>query len=161
MKGVERIAAERKRQITEERWDAAHDDRHKDGELARAAICYAASALGVEVVEVGTAARFTVGSLWPWSEDWDKRDKHDDIRSLEISGALIAAEIDRRIRVRGESSSLTVKDLKPGELFQALDDGSVHVKTTKIKGKDFVCLWLDSGEELLVHESTEVRRLKY
>ena len=32
---------------------------------------------------------------WPWSKEWDKRKKHDKLRSLVIAGALIAAEIDR------------------------------------------------------------------
>lgn len=32
--------------------------------------------------------------LWHWDPQYDKRDKHDILRSLIISGALIAAQID-------------------------------------------------------------------
>jgi hypothetical protein len=32
---------------------------------------------------------------WPWDAQCDKRKTHDDIKRLVISGALIAAEIDR------------------------------------------------------------------
>jgi hypothetical protein len=37
------------------------------------------------------------GDAWPWSRNWDKRDKHSRTRRLEIAGALIAAEIDRLV----------------------------------------------------------------
>jgi hypothetical protein len=42
--GVERIAAERKRQISAEGWTSEHDDAHEDGAMAMAAACYAAAA---------------------------------------------------------------------------------------------------------------------
>lgn len=149
MKSLDMITAERKRQIYDEGWDSEHDDRHTDGELARAAICYTANALGVEVKEVGTAQRFTVGNLWPWNEDWDKRDKHDDFRSLTIAGALIAAEIDRRLRERDvdKKSQLKLRDLRPGELFQLNND--IFMKTSKRDVTDHfvVCIDLANGEE--------------
>jgi hypothetical protein len=148
MKSLDMITAERERQIDDEGWDDEHDDRHTDGELARAAICYTANALGVEVKEVGTAQRFTVGNLWPWSEDWDKRDKHDDLRSLTIAGALIAAEIDRRLRERdAPKESLTLVDLRPGELFKL--DNDIFVKTSRRDVTDHfvVCVDLADGEE--------------
>ena len=39
--GIERIAAERQRQIEQEGWTAEHDDGHVNGELAMAAALYA------------------------------------------------------------------------------------------------------------------------
>ncbi len=39
--GIELIAQERQRQVSEEGWTAEHDDGHTDQELARAASCYA------------------------------------------------------------------------------------------------------------------------
>lgn len=83
MNGVELIAAERERQVTEEDWTPQHDDAHTRGQLAKAAACYAIHANG------GTVSRRD----WPWEGEWWK--PSDPIRSLTKAGALIAAEIDR------------------------------------------------------------------
>ena len=92
MSGVERIAAERKRQIEVERRTPEHDEQHRYGELPIAAACYAVHTTHARVL--GPNGQ----DAWPWSPDWDKRWKHNCIRRLEIAGALIAAEIDRLIR---------------------------------------------------------------
>ena len=76
--GAEQIAAERKRQIEEEGWTAGHDAAHDNGELWRAAICYASGR----------------SDGWPWAPRWYKPGP-DRVRSLVKAGALIAAEIDR------------------------------------------------------------------
>ena len=102
MSGIERISAERQRQIDEEGWSAKHDAEYKNGELTLAAICYA-SPLPVRVkakVSTGRGLHFPEFrnrwiDPWPWDSVWDKREQHDQIRKLEIAGALIAAEIDR------------------------------------------------------------------
>lgn len=77
--GLQKITAERKRQIAIEGWTPDHDAHHRKGELARAAACYA---LGGRPP-----------GLWPWSDDWWKPSTPE--RNLEKAGALIAAEIDR------------------------------------------------------------------
>jgi hypothetical protein len=105
MTGVERIAAERKRQEIVEGWTPEHDDKHEKGEMALAAACYAAPE------EIRVKRKVSTGrgrffpefknawvDAWPWDEEWDKREKHLRIHALEISGALIAAEIDRLLR---------------------------------------------------------------
>jgi len=95
--GVERIAAERKRQIEVEGWTAEHDEEHEDGELALAASLYAAPdhVRLFDVMGSLKAGYFRFEDPWPWNKDWDKRKKHSRMRRLEIAGALIAAEIDR------------------------------------------------------------------
>ena len=100
--GVKLIAAERERQVSEERWTPEHDDTHTDGELVAAARCYltppgAERNVTLEVVEaqtlVGVAA---VPRDWPWEPDaWKPPRGLDRIRELTKAGALIAAEIDR------------------------------------------------------------------
>ena len=104
--GATRIADERKRQIEKEGWTPDHDDlEHVEGELALAAICYAAP----EPIFVHRS--FNVdGSdhhfVDPWPEEWDQWDKRpakkptdaQRIRMLEKAGALCAAEIDRLLR---------------------------------------------------------------
>jgi hypothetical protein len=79
--GVELIAAERARQVSEEGWTPDHDDSHSRGELRRAAICYARLQLG---------GGWEVPDSWPFEpESWKPR---DDITCLVKAGALIAAE---------------------------------------------------------------------
>lgn len=91
MNGAELIAAERQRQIEGEGWTAEHDDKHDNGELARAAVCYAEGGTGVGLHEI-----------WPWfQEEW--KPSGDRVRDLTKAGALIAAEIDRLQRLARSS----------------------------------------------------------
>ena len=99
MAGAELIAAERTRQVVEERWTSAHDDTHDQGSLSAAACCYAALARRQADGTIKTCAD-NIGAPrgWPWDHyDWHPSD--DPIRNLVKAGALIAAEIDRLQRV--------------------------------------------------------------
>lgn len=123
--GVELIAEERQRQIEKEGWTNLHDSEyHASMQLSGAAGCYIANAINKfyeeDIKRHGEKARFqykydaeldflvndgdrgdrrlSKGGWkdgWPWGEEWDKRKKHDKLRSLVIAGALVAAEIDR------------------------------------------------------------------
>jgi hypothetical protein len=109
MTGIDMIGTERARQMSQEGWDSDHDDEYDENQLAWAAVCYAApsnvyrevpsithppyEASGVLLVTEPMDAELV--DPWPWSDEWDKRGKHDRIRQLVIAGALIAAEIDR------------------------------------------------------------------
>lgn len=85
--GAALIAAERRRQVEVEGWDAEHDDRKKSGSLAQAALCYV----------VGN------DDHWPWSGAYWKP-TGDRVRDLVKAAALLAAEIDRLQRAeRGAS----------------------------------------------------------
>ena len=105
MSGILRIAAERQRQIDEEKWSAAHDDKHRQGELARAAACYALTPI---IREQMLLKRSLASHLWPFEwRNWKPLTPHSTadvrrqarIRELEKAGALIAAEIDRLERL--------------------------------------------------------------
>jgi hypothetical protein len=89
--GMSRIMAERIRQKSVEGWTPEHDAQHSKGELTIAAACYALNKMPV----YSDHWFDEVNEWWPWHPDWDKRDKHSRERSLEIAGALIAAELDR------------------------------------------------------------------
>lgn len=95
--GAELIAAERARQVSEERWTADHDDVHDAGELIDAAIAYAESA-GMQIR--GNCGWDSEPGCWPWLTEWWKPTA-DPIRNLIKAGALIAAEIDRLQRKEG------------------------------------------------------------
>lgn len=107
MSGAERIAAERARQVAEEGYDKRHDNEHTDGELARAAACYAMpERLYVQRI---FADQVNFCDPWPWDIRLDKRpykargnvvdpeaaNRAERIDLLTKAGALIAAEIDR------------------------------------------------------------------
>jgi len=90
------ISTERQRQILKEGYTDKHDDLFKDGELAWAAVCYAAPKERlVGVYHLGGWV-----DPWPWHPKFDKRGQHNRVRELQIAGALIAAEIDRLLRTR-------------------------------------------------------------
>lgn len=84
--GVALIAAERRRHPDEEGWTPEHDDAHDGGEMAHAGAFYALATAEL---------RERIG--WPWEMSWFKSTNR--IRDLTKAGALIAAEIDRLLRL--------------------------------------------------------------
>ena len=93
--GAELITKERERQMSQEGWDAQHDDNHPRGHLALAGACYALSFALYDK---------SAKELWPWDWEWWKPAKTatitEGIRELTKAGALIASEIDRLQRTR-------------------------------------------------------------
>lgn len=94
--GVEIIARERRRQVKVKGYTSEHDDEHNQGELAKAAICYA--------IPNRVAAQAV--TWWPWANApvvnhnvHNPRGRRRRIRELGKAGALIAAEIDRLNRL--------------------------------------------------------------
>ena len=88
MTGIELIAAERQRQIEEERRSLGRDaEVYTDGEFVDAAMCYASQ---------DSEQHWS----WPWSDEW-WNPSDDPVRNLVKAGALIAAEIDRLQREVG------------------------------------------------------------
>lgn len=81
-------------------WSTDHDDGHTDGELAWAAICWAAPTEVYRVRGAGDPA-YSFVDPWPWDRRFDKRPygrratREERIDLLAKAGALLAAEIDR------------------------------------------------------------------
>ena len=94
MQGVSIISTERWRQQDQEGWTPEHDDTYTHGELAMAGASYAMSQY----------YRFATSGNPPWSWPWFasewKPSPDDRIRELAKAGALIAAEIDRLLRLK-------------------------------------------------------------
>lgn len=84
------VFSERHRQVAAEGWTVVHDNSHQNGQLARAAACYAVS--GSSDQSDQTAA-LLVSLAWPWDENWWKPTSKR--RDLVKAGALILAEIER------------------------------------------------------------------
>lgn len=104
MNGAEQIIAERARQIQMEGYDSAHDDHHDKGDLADAAAAYAkvasAQTRGATIDEFPADMLICEGE-WPWAEnDW--KPSVNPVKNLVKAGALIAAEIDRLMRLEGK-----------------------------------------------------------
>jgi len=97
--GIERIAAERRRQVEDEGFTADHDDNHVRGELAGAASAYAMAASAMLAIQSPFAVIASPPPFFLFEpEMWKPSD--DPVRDLERAGALIAAEIDRILRDR-------------------------------------------------------------
>ncbi|OVZ31866.1 hypothetical protein CDO36_26040 [Pseudomonas aeruginosa] len=88
------VQAERRRQVEVEGWTPEHDDEHDNGEMARAAACYALA--GSSAPSDGTAA-LLVSLAWPWDEQWWKPSTAR--RDMVKACALGLAEIERLDRV--------------------------------------------------------------
>lgn len=92
MTAIDDVIAERERQKAVEGWTPEHDDTHSDGEMAKAAACYALNA--------GRAPEYRdnsfIRSYWPWDWKWWK--PKDRRRDLVRAAALIVAEIERMDR---------------------------------------------------------------
>jgi len=76
------VQYERERQKQIEGWTPEHDAQHADGELAKAAACYALA-----------TAKINGCVMWPWDWSWWKPKTRR--RDLVRAAALIIAEIER------------------------------------------------------------------
>lgn len=99
---VQLISQERNRQVESEGWTPQHDSEHHPDTLAKAAACYA--------TPKGAVRQSLLAKLWPFAWQWWKPAKNPEsegerIRELIKAGALIAAEIDRRLK-RAERNQL-------------------------------------------------------
>jgi hypothetical protein len=89
------ICEEHRRQVETEYFGDAHDDEHTNYELSRAACCYA---------QMGRGGPYSHPDPknpphdWPWDAFW--KPSADPVTNLVKAGALIAAEIDRIMRMR-------------------------------------------------------------
>ena len=105
--GIALIGKERLRQIGKLGYTFDHDDKHFNGDLAAAALCYLGTAY------LNSARSYDLLRLrWPSVASWghpidivdpaDSRQKQtaERIRRLTVAGALIAAEIDRLARLK-------------------------------------------------------------
>jgi hypothetical protein len=98
--GVALIAAERKRQVTEEGYDAEHDKGHA-ADLALAASSYAlAGADDLDGLDYVANDSFDPPADWPWrTSEWKPTGKA--IPDLVKAGGLIAAALDSLIAEGG------------------------------------------------------------
>ena len=111
--GLSLIAAERARQKT--KWGPGHDDRHKHAELARAAAMLAVDGTDADVVDRDEF------------DGWGlvAKHAHNRVSQLAIAGALIAAELDRKLRyIRAKKipeEEATGERCKATEVFHGVD----------------------------------------
>ncbi|WP_343609302.1 hypothetical protein [Novosphingobium sp.] len=84
------IILERFRQIEEYDYDAAHDDDHRQGEIAAMAAAYSQLSTDHENEAV---QQHVQGELWPWDETMPRHHSRRDL--LITAAALLVAEIER------------------------------------------------------------------
>lgn len=101
--GANLIARERERQVVKEGYKDSHDDAHEHCELADAAAVYLDRYLDAEACSAPnkdvyfSMAESDRKPLWPWGESTLKFST--PVVNLIKAGALIAAEIDRLVRL--------------------------------------------------------------
>lgn len=98
LSGTEMISRERRRQIIKEGYNAEHDERLEPGALAMAAAVYIMGACSG--MRGGGERPGEVMICWPF--EISAYNPKDPLRDLVRAGALIAAEIDRMMRVEGD-----------------------------------------------------------
>jgi hypothetical protein len=100
LNGADLIALERERQVGEVGWTPRHDDSHRFGELADAAVAYLdrdPERWPFGHTLDGPDGHGSTGG--PWVRGKPKLAPYDRVRELVKAGALIAAEIDRLRRL--------------------------------------------------------------
>lgn len=93
--GLQLIEAERRRQVEDEGFSAEHDAKLRRGNLALAAVAYAAKAVKDIDYHNRSGGLEAAIRLWPWQPSDYRPTPNDPIRELVKAGALIAAEIDK------------------------------------------------------------------
>lgn len=96
------VLAERSRQVTEEGFDAQHDDRHNAFELGKAAAAYLGFAIIKDTTRKQNAKSPYTPGIWPWDAEWWK--PTDRRRDLVKAAALIVAEIERLDRLDAKTA---------------------------------------------------------
>jgi len=86
------VVAERRRQVESKGFDAGHDDMATQGQIARAASCYALHASGIGT-DWPDGIRNGSALFWPWDREWWKPKSARE--NLVRAAALILAEIER------------------------------------------------------------------
>lgn len=100
--GLANIAQERARQVNVEGFTLEHDDEWTENQLALAAISYLWPT-GWQPPDV--LAGEGVPSTWPFeATEWKPKDR---LHNLVIAGALVAAEIDRQLRIEANPEADT------------------------------------------------------
>ena len=114
---INMVVRERSRQTTVEGYTPAHDDEHTGGQLALLAAAYALQA-GPMKEKRNRPLRNAQSSIiefleksWGHEEtDYDIFKPKDPIRDLVRAGALILAELERRLRAGEGFVSVTTKE---------------------------------------------------
>jgi hypothetical protein len=121
---LDEIQTERIRQIQKEGFSPAHDDQEQQGQMARAAACYAVAPTNLSALSQPSKGSLLFQDVWPsgWDSVWDKRKKHPHRRRLIIAASLLVAEIERldRKAARSVSSPPTWKKCLHHQHLEAL-----------------------------------------
>lgn len=90
------VTDERTRQVQVEGFHEGHDSQYHGNELTKAAVCYASvPVVRAEEADAEDFIKDVPEGLWPWMAEWWK--PGTDMECLIKAGALIIAEIDRRL----------------------------------------------------------------
>jgi len=109
------VLDERERQRVVEGWTPEHDDKHRRGELAMAAVTYGTNATviarlladGFTLPKIDEMSRrASVPGTWPFDREWWK--PKGQRRNLVVAAALLLAEIERIDRADARKAASAV-----------------------------------------------------
>lgn len=104
MTALDLITAERLRQQTEEGYTPEHDDEHTEGQLALLTAAYVCSSRPPYAPVHGLLETIKEAlDLYGWEDSFEPK---DPIRDLVRAGALILAELERRLRAEDKPNFL-------------------------------------------------------
>ncbi len=87
------VARKREAHVLDHGWTAEHDDEHTEGELVRAALCYAAAGLEQAQNKPPESVRAGLRAFWPFAETPNIKDTPEENYLVALS--LIVAEVER------------------------------------------------------------------
>ena len=100
--GAQLIALERIRQTKVLGWTAEHDDGHEYGDMRVVAAVLATDGTDASVTDA--LGRGTGTNPWGLEKKYGYQYGGDEIAKLVVAGALIAAEIDRKQRLKAKAA---------------------------------------------------------
>lgn len=127
--GLQRIKAERQRQIETEGLTPTHDDQYEDSELYRAADSY--EVFGMLQIDGRNPDPANIPATWPWDKQWWKPST-DPARNYEKAGALLLAHADWHRR-HGDPGAGDDFDQLAAELGDRIDQLPPPLSTTAVR----------------------------
>jgi hypothetical protein len=154
--GLARILAERRRHLGELEYAAERDDIYDQAQLWNAAHGYLSTIGSYDMGEAPAVIANDPPEYWPWAaEHWKPRGSIED---LTRAGALIAAELTRRIRVKERFVKLLVEAAVAGGADRPYAEAQAEIELDeylKAEGIEVGCrdrAWDEGGAAELAEE---------
>lgn len=154
--GMLRISEARRRQIADLAYKPVDDDRYEEGELWQAALGYLSALGSYDSGVKPEAIEDDPPGCWPWDDKFWK--PQGAVEDLARAGALIAAEITRRLRAKARFVQLLIEAAVAGGADQpyaeacAEDELDEYLKSEGLEVGALGYAWDEGGADDLARE---------